>query len=47
MRDEIFHVGPLHEVAEAPAQDRLGHVRLETLLDLDHQREPLLGIDLA
>src|SRR5262249_21421362 len=46
VRDQVLDVRPLHEVAEAPAQDRLGHVRLELALDLHHQVEALLGIDL-
>src|SRR6266849_4003403 len=41
MGDEIADLRPLDEVAEAPAEDGLGHIRLEALLDLEDERQSL------
>src|SRR6266496_817662 len=46
VRDQVLHVRPLGVVVEAPAHHRPGRVDLELLLDLRHQREPLLRVEL-
>src|SRR5262245_63683759 len=46
VRDEVLHVGPAGEVAQAPAQHRLDRLRLEPALDVQHEGQALLRIDL-